>query len=135
MGSDFKEKLLEVIAAKVISQGHMSDLPMPEGFGKLRWTGWKENWGSLYPHAQIVWFLERKPGEERRLFYVDLPTMNHGQANNGGLFNIEHSDRSHFLSEHTTPDEIREWFKEGFSLLLDDVLDACPWLTESPMKK
>ena len=133
--SDFREKLIEVIAAKVIQQGHMSDLPMPQGFGKIRWTGWKENWGEMYPHAQIVWIMEREPGRDRKCFYVDLPTMQHGCVAIGGVFNIERSSSSHNLSEYTTEDEIREWFKEGFSLLVDDVLNDCPWLTKVPLAK
>lgn len=136
MGSDFKEKLIEVIAAKVITQGHMTDLPMPEGFGKIQWTGWKKNWGEMYPHAQIVWMMDRKDGQDRRCYYVDFPTMKHGSVKVGGVFDIGFSiDQSHYLTEYTTADEIREWFKEGFSLLLDDVLNDNPWLTESPLEK
>lgn len=136
MGSDFKEKLIEVIAAKVITQGHMSDLPMPEGFGKIRWTGWKEHWAEMYPHAQIVWMMDRHEGQDRRMYYVDLPSMQHGGVKLGAAFSIEfRHDVSHYLTEHTTSDEIREWFKEGFSLLLDDVLNDNPWLTESPIEK
>jgi hypothetical protein len=136
MMSDFKEKLIEVIAAKVIMQGHMTDLKMPEGFGKLRWTGWKESWGEMYPHAQIVWILERKSGQDRKCFYVDLPSMSHGSVKQGAAFDMSFNDvKSHYLSEHTTAEEIREWFKEGFSLLIDDVLNECPWLTEVPTVK
>ena len=133
--SDFKEKLIEVIAAKVITQGNMTDLHMPEGFGKLRWTGWKECWNEMFPHAQIIWVLERQPGTDRRCLYVDIPSMQHGSVKIGGALNIQFSTGSHYLSEHTTADEIREWFKEAFAILVDDVLNECPWLTEVPIVK
>lgn len=132
--SDFKEQLIGVIAAKVITQGHMSDLPMPQGFGAMRWTGWKNTQNDIYPHAQIIWFMDRKPLQKRVAYYVDLPSMKHGSIEWGSYFDIGFSDSSHFLSEQITPDEIREWFKEGFALLMDDVLNDNPWLLESPIK-
>lgn len=133
--SDLKKKLIEVIAAKVITEGHMTNLPLPKEFGTLRWTGWKEVQMELYPHAQIVWLMERQPNHPRRVYYVDLPSMNHGSILNGECFSIGFSDKSHYINEHTTVEEIREWFKEGFSLLMDDVLNDNPWLLENPMKR
>lgn len=132
--NDFSDKLLEVIAAKLIQQGHMSDLPMPKGFGKLRWTGWKECQWDQYPHGQIVWYMERENGADRHMFYVDLPSMQHGRVKLGASFNIQSTDKSHLFSEFTDATEMREWFKEGFLLLMDDVLNECPWILEIPHK-
>lgn len=132
MSADFKESLLEVIASKIISQHNIGDVKLPEAFGMIRWTGWKSDWSRIEKHAQLVWFFPREAGKNRNAFYVDLPSMNHGSLKNGGLMNIESSEASHYLYEDTTSDDIKAWIKEGFMLLLDDVLKECPWLTEVP---
>lgn len=133
--NDFQSKLIEVIAGKVLEQGNMTDLRLPEGIGILRWTGWKESWAEMYPHAQIAWIMDRRPGEERYVYYVDLPSMQHGKVKAGGTFDIRYFEGSHQLSEFTTETEIMEWFKEGFALLVGDVLGDNPWLIETPLKR
>lgn len=131
--SDFKEQLLSVIAAKMITENHLEYIKLPEGFGKIKWTGWKESWNEIAPHAQLLWVMDPRPGKDRLAYYVDLPSMNHGGVKLGGALNIEFNPEGHYLTEHTTAAEIREWFKEGFNLLIDDVLNDNPWLLENPL--
>ena len=130
--NDFQTKLIEVIAAKVITEGHMSDLQLPGVAGVLRWTGWKSSAHCIEPHAQIIWFMP----EQKFNFYCDIPSMQHGKFERGAAFGINFvQDKSHYLNEDTTINEIREWFKEAFALLLGDVLAENPWLTEHPLEK
>ena len=134
--SDFQTKLIEVIAAKVITEESMSDLALPEPFGILRWSGWKDSWDSIEKHGHLVWLMPRQPQSERFLFYVDIPSMNHGKIKDGGRVNIGFvQGQSHYTTPHTDITEVREWFKEGLMLLIDDVLNECPWLLTTPLEK
>lgn len=134
--SDFQTKLIEVIAAKVITQESMDDLALPEPFGVLRWTGWREMPNSIDKHGQIIWFMPRRENQNRRGFFVDIPSMNHGPIEIGETFSIDFiQGKSHYITEHTDIAEAREWFKEALMLLIEDVLNDCPWLLISPLEK
>lgn len=134
--NDFRDKLIAVIATKAINGEQFGDLELPEPFGMIRWTGWKEVWNTIFTkHGQIVWFIPGTNVKGGQVFYVDLPSMNHGAVEMGGTFSIENGKYS--ISEYTTIEDVRRWFSEGLTLLIDDVLNECPWLLKGalPEKK
>lgn len=128
------ERLLDLIAEKVITANDLSRIELGKEIGVLRWTGWKESYAILEKHAQLVLFTPRgKPG----LYYVDIPSMQHGRFSEGSCFSVEYVpgvSKPMYSGEVTLP-MVREWFKEALMLLLDDVLMDSPELIENPMPK
>lgn len=131
-----ERKLLEIIATKVIQGDSLEKMTLPEPFGTVRWTGWKETSWSLEKHGQIFWVIPSKTGQI--LYYVDLPSMKHGRSKLGHAFNVEMEEGvAHFYGPNNPPtlENVREWFIEGFTLLLRDVLEDNPWIVDVPMKE
>lgn len=129
--NDFGVKLVEAIAAKIICGASLDAIKLPEPFGIVRWTGWKYSATSFYSHAQIVWLM---PGKDDG-FYVDLPSMQHGKFRRGSAYNVAPIEGyGHHIDEFTTVDDLRRWFVEGFSLLLNDVLNDNEWLIQPPAR-
>lgn len=125
------ERLLDLIAEKVITANDLSKIELGKEIGVLRWTGWKESYSILEKHAQLVLFTPKgKPGH----YYVDIPSMQHGRFEMGSSFSVEYVDgvsKRMYPGEVTLP-MVREWFKEALMLLLNDVVMDMPELIEQP---
>lgn len=133
MATSFEAKLIEVIAAKVITEYDLSKIQLPAPFGHLRWTGWKDHFSYIEKHAQLLWFMEKG---SRYCYYVDIPSMRHGKIENGQSFSIDWiKDVSHHMDPNTTIDEMRTWFVEGMNLLFSDVMADNPWMFDTPFKE
>lgn len=128
--NEYQDKLIEIIAAKVITAESIDRVPLPASLGEIRWTGWKQTKDSIDPHAQLVWLFPYP----MKCFYVDLPSMCHGPFERGAAFSVGGlaSNRKYF-HEDVTAEEVRDWFKEAFALLLADVIASSPsFMAESP---
>ena len=130
--SDTRDALLELIAGKILTEKFSGIMKFPGDLGSLKWTGWKESWNHMVPHAQLLWV---PPSPNEMCFYVDIPSMKHGPVKRGSSFDINDSDQSHYLNRDTSPEEIKAWFKEAMMLLIEDVLASGPLSVNNPLEK
>ena len=127
-------ELLKVIAEKIITAEDISKIDLGVNIGTLRWTGWKGVPWSIEKHAQLV--LLNIAGK-RTNFYVDIPSMHHGEFHPGSSFDIGYQPEvsKRMFPGDTTLEMAREWFKEAVMILIDDVLTAYPEVLNPPYEE